>query len=660
VTSGDRSAGYPLPSRAENPSRALALVLVDELVRLGMTDACLAPGSRSAPLAMALAEHPGVRLHVVIDERSASFLALGLAKGSGRPAAVVSTSGTAAANFHPAVVEADHSGTPLLVLTADRPPELRQTGANQTIDQVKIYGSSVRWFAEAGVPEARPGAVAYWRSLACRAWAAACGPGRGAGGPVHLNLAFRDPLVPLPEGDGFPYELVGRPDGRPWTEVRSSTHPLREQDLEWLVAEISSTERGLVVAGDGWTDPAPVVALAQAAGWPLVAEAISGARTGSNAISAYDALLRHAPFAEAHRPDLVLRIGRTGLSKGLSGLLGPGVRQVLLDPSPRWPDPDRSTTVVVEADPATACADLAKALPYREPTAWPDLARAEWLREPSSWTATSERFSVEAVTRQSSRWLTSWLDAERLAREALDRVLDELGGDGRPTEPRIARDLVAGLPAGATLVAGSSMPVRDLDWFMAPRAGLRILGNRGASGIDGFISTVLGIALAGGSRGGRAAADHGDRPEAGRVGPQGGRTGEASLGRGPVVALAGDLSMLHDQNGLLLAGRDRLDAVFVVVNNDGGGIFSFLPQARFPEHFERLFGTPHGVDFEAFAALHRCGYERVDRASDLIPAVTRATEAGGVRLVEVQTDRRANVAHHQQAWDAVAEALRSL
>ncbi|MGH2722560.1 MAG: 2-succinyl-5-enolpyruvyl-6-hydroxy-3-cyclohexene-1-carboxylic-acid synthase, partial [Actinomycetota bacterium] len=284
--------------RAENPSRALALVLVDELVRAGLTDACLAPGSRSAPLAMVLAGHPGVRLHVSIDERSAAFLALGLAKAAGRPAAVVSTSGTAAANFHPAVVEADLSRTPLLVLTADRPPELRETGANQTIDQVKLYGGAVRWFAEVGAPEARPASVGYWRSLADRAWALAAG-----GGPVHLNLSFRDPLVPVREGDGFPYDLSGRPGGRVWTDVRAPSASLTEEDLDRLAGEIGAAERGLAVVGDGAAGAAPVLDLAQAAAWPVVAEAVSGLRRGPNAVSAYDALLRHAPFARTHRPD---------------------------------------------------------------------------------------------------------------------------------------------------------------------------------------------------------------------------------------------------------------------------------------------------------------------------------------------------------------------
>jgi 2-succinyl-5-enolpyruvyl-6-hydroxy-3-cyclohexene-1-carboxylate synthase len=570
--------------RAENPSRALALVLVDELVRAGLADACLAPGSRSAPLALALAQHPAVRLHVVIDERSAAFVALGLAKATGRPAVVVSTSGTAAANFHPAVVEADYSRTPLLVLTADRPPELRQTGANQTIDQLKIYGGAVRWFAEAGVAEQRTGSVPYWRSLAARAWATACAPHPG---PVHLNLSFRDPLVPLPDGEGFPEDLSGRPAGRPWTEVRPAARPLAEEDLELLAAEIAAADRGLVVAGDCRVDAAPVLALAQAAGWPLVAEAVSGVRSGPNALSTYDALLRHPGFSAAHRPDLVIRIGRTASSRALGALLGPDVRQVLLDPGPEWPDPERTISLVVGADPAAACADLAKVVGRRERSAW----------------------------------LASWLDAERRAREALDRVLDQ---QEQPTEPRTARDLAAALPSGATLVVASSMPVRDLDWFMRPRVGLRILGNRGASGIDGFVSTTLGAALA---------------------------------GPGPTVALAGDLAMLHDQNGLLLARTEPVAAVFVVVNNDGGGIFSFLPQAAFPEHFEQVFGTPHGVDFAALAALHGCRFVRVERAADLVPIVSAATGEGGVHIVEVRTEREANVAHHQQLWEAVAAAI---
>ncbi len=277
-----------------NPSTAFATVLVDELVRCGLAEAVIAPGSRSAPLAMALhaassAPETGLRLHVRIDERSASFLALGLAKASGRPVAVVCTSGTAAAHFHAAVIEADEAGVPLIVLTADRPPELRGTGANQTIDQIKLYGDAVRWFCEAGVPEDQPGQVAYWRSLACRAWSLSAGNGAVYPGPVHLNLPFRDPLVPdlagPPGGTGavaragagdWHEPLDGRAGGQPWTRVVASGAVDDSQpalDLDW-------TERGLVVAGDGAADPAGVVGLAEAAGWPLLAEPSSGARRG--------------------------------------------------------------------------------------------------------------------------------------------------------------------------------------------------------------------------------------------------------------------------------------------------------------------------------------------------------------------------------------------
>ena len=290
-----------------NPSTAFGISFTDELVRCGLREVVLAPGSRSTPLAMAFceAERRGlVRLHVRIDERSASFTALGLAKVSRQPVAVLCTSGTAAANFHPAVIEADESGVPLLVLTADRPPEMRGTGANQVIDQVKLYGSAVRWFCEAGAPEARPGMVGYWRSLACQAWAHASGRAGSLAGPVHLNLAFREPLVP---GDAaepdWPEPLDGRPDGRPWTSFEVRTPPRDELEVPW-------TERGVVVCGDGDYDAAALTELAGRAGWPVLAEPSSGARRGPNALSAYQYVLATPDFMAAHAPDLIVSAGR--------------------------------------------------------------------------------------------------------------------------------------------------------------------------------------------------------------------------------------------------------------------------------------------------------------------------------------------------------------
>jgi 2-succinyl-5-enolpyruvyl-6-hydroxy-3-cyclohexene-1-carboxylate synthase len=559
-------------------------VLVDELVRNGLAHACIAPGSRSTPMAMAFAGHPGVRIHVLIDERSAAFCALGIAKASGTPAALLCTSGSAAANFHPAVIEADRSRTPLLVLTADRPPELRGTGANQTIDQIKLYGDAVRWFAEVGVPEALPGSVAYWRSAACRAWAEAAG---SPPGPVHLNLAFRDPLVPVADDAGFPHPLDGRPGVEPWTRTGPSPSGIAVEDRRRLRDLLVAAQRCLVVAGEAPGGGVGARGLAESGEWPLLADPLSGARSGVTAISAYEALLRHPGFAAAMRPDLVVRVGRTGASKPLATYLGPDVRQLVVDPDGDWADPGRAAEWIIRADPS-----LLPSLVEPGPRARP--------------------------------WTQRWLEAEAAARTAIDAVLD---AEDSPSEPRTARDLAASCPDGATLVAASSMPIRDLESFMRPRSGLRVIANRGASGIDGFVSTSLGAALA---------------------------------GPGPTVALAGDLSMLHDQNGLLLARSGNVDAVFVVVNNDGGGIFSFLPQADFPGDFERLFGTPHGMPFEGVAALYRCGYQRVERAASLTAAVGDAWSAGGVHLVEVPTERTANVALHRRIWQAVGEALDAL
>jgi 2-succinyl-5-enolpyruvyl-6-hydroxy-3-cyclohexene-1-carboxylate synthase len=538
-------------------------------------------------MAMAFAGHPGVGIHVLLDERSAAFCALGIARASGVPAAVLCTSGTAAANFHPAVIEADRARTPLLVLTADRPPELRGTGANQTIDQIKLYGDAVRWFAEVGVPEALPGSVGYWRSATCRAWAEATG---SPPGPVHLNLAFRDPLVPVADDAGFPYPLDGRAGEEPWTRAGSSPAPMAAGDRRRLRDLLAAAQRCLVVAGETPGGAGGAEALAAAAGWPLLADPLSGARVGATAISAYEAILRHPGFATTLRPDLVVRVGRMGTSKPLASYLGPDVLQVVVDADGDWADPNRGARWIIRADPGLL----------------PSL-----VEEPAAGAGSSgER-----------PWTRRWLEAEAAARSAIDAVLD--AGDP-PSEPRTARDLAAWCPDGATLVAASSMPIRDLESFMRPRRGLRVIANRGASGIDGFVSTTLGAALA---------------------------------GRGPTVALAGDLSMLHDQNGLLLARSSSVDAVFVVVNNDGGGIFSFLPQAEFPGDFERLFGTPHGMSFEAVAALYRCGYRRVDQAADLTVAVGEALLAGGVHLVEVPTERTANVVLHREIWRAVGTAL---
>jgi 2-succinyl-5-enolpyruvyl-6-hydroxy-3-cyclohexene-1-carboxylate synthase len=477
-----------------NPATALAGTFADELLRCGLADVVLAPGSRSAPLAMEFYRRAAlgdVRLNVRIDERSAAFTALGLAKVSRRPVAVICTSGTAAAHFHAAVIEADESCVPLLLLTADRPPELRGTGASQTIDQLKLYGSAVRWFCELGVAEDQP-RPGYWRSAAARAWAQASGAAGGAPGPVHVNLPFRDPLVPAAGAVVEP--LSGRRDLTPWTRFTD-------------VLELPWTERGLIVCGDGDYDPAPLLGLAERAGWPVLAEPSSGARTGGLALSSYQYLISDPEFAAAHRPDVLISAGRPGLSRGQTALLRASgtERHVVLTQAPgRWSDPARTAT---------------------------DVAGEIEL----TWSGSGSRPGQGSGT---GWWLESWRSADAAARSAADELLD--AGD-ELSEPRLARDLAALLPDGALLWVASSMPVRDLDHHMRPRSGLRVLASRGASGIDGLVSSAIGAALA-----------------------------HQSAGGGPAVALLGDLALLHDAPGLMLGPEEpRPDLCVIVVNNDG-------------------------------------------------------------------------------------------
>jgi len=575
-----------------NPSTAFATVFADELARCGIREAVIAPGSRSTPMAMAfhaLDRAGRLRLHVRIDERAASFTALGMAKASGRPVAVLCTSGTAAANFHPAVIEASESGVPLLVLTADRPPELRATGASQTIDQVKLYGDAVRWYADPGVPERRAGAAGAWRSLACQAYAQASGAAGTFPGPVHLNLPFRDPLVPdsavpdsepgEPGAEDWPETLNGRPGGQPWTRFAYSPSARPALPVPW-------TERGIIVCGDGDYDAGPLLALAGQAGWPVLAEpSANNARRGPNALSAYQYLLASPEFMAAHRPDVIISAGRPGLSRPQTALLRTRVRRhIVIEQGPgRWADQARTSTDVAAA--------------------------VELTGAPAT------------VPAPATSWLSSWQRADAAARAAIEAILDE---DDGLSEPRLARDLLRVLPDGALLWIGSSMPIRDVDNSkMRPDAAIRVLCSRGASGIDGTTSAAIGAALA-----------HG----------------------GPSFALIGDLAFLHDAPGLALGpGEPRPDLCLIVVNNDGGGIFSALEQATFPGPFERIFGTPHGTNLRHLAAAFGLPYQRLEHPDDLV----KALPGSGLRIVEASTDRAAGTALRAELRREAARAVRA-
>jgi len=589
----------------ENAAYAYIGAFVDELVRSGVRDLCLCPGSRSTPIALTAARHPGMKIWTLIDERSAGFFGLGLAKAARAPVALLSTSGTAAANFLPAVVEARYGRVPLVVLTADRPHELRDRGANQTIDQIKLYGTHAKWFVEAAVPEASDAMLRYARSLACQAVATAQ---EGTAGPVHLNFPLREPLVPsrtpeelTPADDRTADAWQGRAGGAPYTAVSRSLRAPDPAFVKAFTQDLAQVSRGLIVCGPQ-DDPGLVDAvssLAAALGFPILADPLSQVRCGPHdrtlVIDAYDAMFRVDALAEALAPDLILRVGGVPASRPLLQYLQrhDQARHVVVDGVGGWNDPMRQANEVVWADARLLCQELLAAV-----------GRAGGAAGQPAWPALWQRLAARA---------------RHAMRERLDAIAD-------PFEGKVFAELPAMLPDGAVLFVGNSMPVRDLDTFFpsVPRA-IRFLGNRGASGIDGLVSTSLGAAAA---------------------------------GVGPVVAVLGDLAFYHDQNGLLAAKLHALDATIVLLNNDGGGIFSFMPQADYPEHFEALFGTPHGLDFSLAARMYGAVFARPEDWEAFRADVRRGLAGRGLTILEVRTDRARNVALHREVWSAVEAALR--
>lgn len=546
-----------------NPSAAFATVVVDELIRCGVREAVLAPGSRSGPLALALAaaDREGrLRLHVRIDERTAGFLAVGLIRGTGLPVPVVTTSGTAVANLHPAVLEASHSGLPLIVLSADRPAELRGTGANQTTDQLKVFGDAVRLFHEFGTPVRQAGQGAYWRSTVDRAVAAAVGARTAEPGPVQLNCPLVEPLIGPADDLDWPEPLVGR--GGPWTSV----HAVAAQPTA-----VAAGPKTVVVAGDGASQAARLAA--EAGGWPLFAEPSSRSRIGPSVISLYRLLLGASELAgEIER---VLVFGHPTLSRPVSKLLARAdVEVIVVAPTGLWADPGHRAAAVVSG--------------------------------------------LEITGTDSTDWLARWQRADELARPAVEKVLA-----GDVTGPAVATIVGQAVGADGMLVVGSSNAVRDLD--LAPVVPIRTVANRGLAGIDGTLSTAVGAALA---------------------------------NAGATYALLGDLAFLHDANGLVIGPAEpRPDLRIVVVNDDGGGIFSLLEQGaeEHAEHFERIFGTPHGVDLAALCAATGTPYRRVATQDELRGAVERTV--AGIDVVEVRLDRSTHRGLHARLAAAVAEAV---
>jgi 2-succinyl-5-enolpyruvyl-6-hydroxy-3-cyclohexene-1-carboxylate synthase len=581
-----------------NANTALASAFAEELARGGLRRAVVSPGSRSTPLAVALWREPGIEVTVILDERSASFFALGAAQASGAPVALLCTSGSAAANYHPAVVEADESGVPLVVLSADRPPELRGIGAGQTIDQIKLYGSSVRWFCEVGTHAADDQGLLHYRATACRALATARGEVQP--GPVHLNLPWREPLAPIEVADAVvatdPLALEGRP-GRPLIAVTSIDLEPTPFELDEVAGHIGDAIAGVIVAGRQ-LDPElrePLAHLARASGFPILAEPTSQLRRGphdrSRVVSTYDELLRDEQFARSVVPDLVLRFGEMPTSKPLrTWLAESGADQIVVDPSGGWNEPSRRAAAILRAGPT-------------------ELA-AGWARR------------LEGVSGEERPAPARWLEADAAARAALDAAIGE---ESEITEPALHRALGEAHAPGDLVYTASSMPIRDQETFLDSGDGdVLFLCNRGTNGIDGLVSSGIGAAEASGR---------------------------------PTTIITGELGLLHDIGGLAALREVSTPVRIVVIDNNGGGIFHFLPQqeALGEDEFEALLGTPRGVDVAKAAALFDLRHRRLGALTELPAAL-----AAGTGLIEVRTDRRANVAAHRRLQAAVATALGSL
>lgn len=571
-----------------NKTFAPLRVLIDEFARGAVQHAVVSPGSRNAPIAHVLGDHEAIKTWSVLDERSAGFFALGIAKSSRSPVIVTCTSGSAAANLHPAVVEASHAGVPLIVLTADRPPELRDVGAGQAIDQIKLYGDAVRWFVEAGNHQLTDETLRHFRALGSRALAEATADNPG---PVHVNLPLREPLRPVAEELGDLVSSVGalgRADGSPWTSHKSAP-PLQHD----LFSALRDASHPLFVVGEQHQpDLALAIChLAAATGAPVFADSLSQLRRKeltehSPVIAAYDLILRSEVVKSNLKPDLVVRIGATPTSKPLRAWLGElQADQILIDPRGIALDPSRNATQIWKADPLATVTAAA--------------ARVEGRTAAISWTG-------------------AWEKLETAAQSAIDHALAE---ESFPFEPAVYRNLVAGLDGGATVFVSSSMPIRDVEAYgPIGRDDVRYLSNRGTNGIDGVLSTALGVSA-------------------------------AYPGCDRVIVLTGDLALLYDASALGLLSRFDLPVTIVCVDNDGGGIFSFLPVAEHDEHFEELIVTPQDVDIEKLAAAYGVAYRAIRDGE----SIGEAVKAPGI--VHLKTDRRTNKAGHDRVAAHVLESV---
>lgn len=566
---------------------------VDELTRLGVKKAVISPGSRSTPLAMLMAEHPELSCYMNIDERSAGFFALGLAKENKKPVVLVCTSGTAAANYYPAIVEARYSRVPLIVLTADRPHELRDVGAPQAIDQIQLYGNYPKWFVDVALPEEIAGMYRYVRTIAGRAVAASTSQPAGV---VHLNFPFREPLVPNlglsnlwemeDDRSSYLHTTIGQPE-------------LSIQQVQAVSNFMNGVTKGLIICGEQ-NDPAfssAVKKLSDKLKFPILADPLSQLRSGKGdkqgIIEGYDSILKDNDIMNALKPDLIIRFGPMPVSKPLMLMLknNPDITQIIVDPSEEYRDPTLNASHMVVCNHTTFCEGL--------------LGNLE-----------------ETV---SNTYYDNWILSNQVFQDMIEH---ELANINDLFEGKIVRELQHVLPDSSRLVVGNSMPIRDVDtFFRNTDKDICVLANRGANGIDGVVSTALGI---------------------------------SAVSADPTFLLIGDLSFFHDLNGLLAAKMNHLDMTVILVNNDGGGIFSFLPQSNEEKHFETLYGTPIGIDFSKAVEMYQGEYVKINSWADLRIYFQEKWSKKGLKVVEIETNRTTRVKIHRDLLDHVSQEIRKV
>lgn len=574
-------------------------IIVDELVAAGVEAICVAPGSRSTPLAMAAFRHQGIKTYSILDERSMAYFSLGRARATGEPTPIITTSGTATANCHPAVIEASQARVPMVVLTADRPAELQDSGANQTIDQTKLYGNAVRDFRTLPEPRMESRTIRSVRTSVAQAVATA---GGNPAGPVHLNVPVKKPLEPVPVEEDVPPRDEVAVEGRdgPFVEINQGTVTPSTATLESVIAELEAASRPLIVAGpaDSGSDSQIAIAgLAETLGAPILADPLSSVRFGP-AVSregclvcgGYDAYLNSATAREWPAPDVVVRVGASPTSKPLRKYLAEITgSQILVDPGGDWREAEFTATHLVGG-----------------------------AVKPTLQTITDELVDTSTDT---DAWVERFEQAEAIHWD----LVDEQGAGSPPDEGSVLHTIAKVVPEGGTLFVSNSMPVRDLDRYGRPaERSITALGNRGASGIDGIVSSALGA---------------------------------GSVTDGPLVAVVGDLAYYHDMNGLLSVGRCGVDVTIVLINNDGGGIFHKLPIAAFDPPFTEAFKTPHGIDFEPTGDLYGLEYVRAQTCDELHTYCEESMGEAGGTVIEVQTDASTSTQKREELAEAVQSRL---